>query len=49
MKVKKNSPPVDDRIQAEMLQLIYRQSYPDIFVSLLSCALLSANLWSVQQ
>ena len=49
MKVKKNSPPLDDRIQAEMLQLIYRQSYPDIFVSLLSCALLSAILWSVQQ
>ena len=49
MKVKKNSPPLDDRIQAEMLQLIYRQSYPDIFVSLFSCALLSAILWSVQQ
>ena len=49
MEVKKNSPPLDDRIQAEMLQLIYRQSYPDIFVSLFSCALLSAILWSVQQ
>jgi len=38
-----------DLVRAEKLALLYRQSYPAIFVSLFSCLLLSAILWPVQQ
>ena len=49
MEVKKTDFPVDDLVRAEKLQLLYHQSYPAIFVSLLSCALLSVILWQVQK
>ena len=38
-----------DLVRAEKLALLYRQSYPAIFVSLFSCLLLSVILWPVQQ
>ena len=38
-----------DLVRAEKLALLYHQSYPDIFVSLFSCLLLSVILWPVQQ
>jgi diguanylate cyclase len=49
MEAKKTDIPVDDLVRAEKLQLLYHQSYPAIFVSLLSCALLSVILWQVQK
>ena len=49
MEVEKIDYPVDDLVRAEKLQLLYHQSYPAIFVSLLSCALLSVILWQVQK
>ncbi|MFW2440117.1 MAG: GGDEF domain-containing protein [Arenicellales bacterium] len=38
-----------DLILAEKLEILYRQSYPAIFVSLLGSVLLCAILWPVQQ
>jgi len=40
---------LDDLVRVDNLQLLYHQSYPAIFASLISAALLSAVLWPVQQ
>jgi diguanylate cyclase (GGDEF)-like protein len=49
MEEKKTELSVDDLVRVEKLQLLYHQSYPAIFISLLGCALLSAILWQVQK
>lgn len=41
--------PLNGPVQAEKLQLLYRQSFPATFVSLFGCVLLAAILWQVQQ
>jgi len=45
---KKTDSSLDALVRVEKLQLLFHQSYPAIFVSLISCALLSAILWPVQ-
>jgi len=40
---------IDHLVQAEKLELLYRQSYPAIFASYLSAIILAYILWPVQQ
>jgi len=40
---------LDVLVRTEKLQILFDQSYPAIFVSLVSCALLALILWPVQQ
>jgi len=49
MEEKKTDSYLDDLVRAEKLQLLYHQSYPAIFTSLLNSILLSAILWPVQR
>ena len=49
MKRKKTNSPLYDLVRAEKLQLLFDQSYATIFISLLSCVLLSVILLPIQQ
>ena len=49
MKEKTIQLPRKGPVQAEKLQLLYRQSFPATFVSLFGCVLLAAILWQVKQ
>ncbi|MEA1890440.1 MAG: GGDEF domain-containing protein [Pseudomonadota bacterium] len=49
MEEKKTNSLLDDLVRAEKLQLLYHQSYPAIFASLLNSILLAAILWPVQR
>jgi len=45
---KNTSPDLDILVQIDKLQLLYRQSYPALYVSIFAALILTAMLWSVQ-
>ena len=45
---KQHSPNLDSLVRAEKIQLLFRQSFPATFVSLVTSALLTTILWDVQ-
>ncbi len=43
-----STPALNELVDAEKLQLLFRQSYPAIFISIFNALVLTAILWSVQ-